>query len=96
MVTAHGVKMSPRMERLYTFFQIRGIAISSWSTDAHVAAEMPNLRAAASDIEAEMAGFGHRVSHAVEFLRNSSDSELEALAADVAAIMRRTPAARAR
>lgn len=94
MVTAHGVKMSPRMERLYTFLGHCKIAISSWSTDEQVVAEMPKLRAAMGAIEAELTGAHGDYPDLMEFLVSMTDAELDALAADVAAIMRRVPAAR--
>lgn len=86
MLTAHGVQMSPRMERLYTFFQHERIDISSWSTDDCVKREYAKLQQALSELEvaAEMGTLD-------KFLGELGIEQLHDLAVDVRNIMRRTP-----
>lgn len=53
--TSHGATASPRMARLYVWFQDNRIGISDWSTDDGVDACADRLRAAAEWLEKFMA-----------------------------------------
>ena len=81
-LTAHGVPMSPRMERLYNYFDAKGVALTSWSTDQCVARELPKLQRLLEELPKDPT------------LASLTDLEFNALEADIMAIMRRTPAAR--
>lgn len=57
MLTTHGAKMSPRMERLWTYLrEERGIdTLNDWATDECVEGEQERLRAAVADLEERVA-----------------------------------------
>jgi len=91
MLTAHRVLMSPRMERVQRYLRHHcKISISDWSTDMTVWSVLPQLQAAADYVTAMIAGTAPQPpGEAYTVL------EMEAMAADIAAIMRRVPANRA-
>lgn len=84
MKTAHGVEMSPRMERLWTFIQSRRIQLHDWATDLDVLRELPELQVAS----AYLAEGGGKDTDPL------TDREFEELRRDLAALMRRVPANR--
>lgn len=78
--TAHGATCSPRLSRLYTWLNANGVALSDFSTDEGVQRYLPQMHTLARELEA---------------LRGASPAPyLDHLAADLANLMRRTPAAR--
>lgn len=80
--TAHGATCSARLSRLYTWLNANGSTLSDFSTDSCVERDLPRLRKLAAELDT---------------LRTISPAQyLDDLAADLACLMRRTPAARIR
>lgn len=78
--TSHGVTCSDRLSRLYTWLNANQVGLSDFSTDNGVTREMQRLIKLRDELEA---------------LRAAAPAQyLDDLAADLAALMRRTPAAR--
>lgn len=80
--TAHGVSMSDRLSRLYTWLQDNGVGLNDFSTDNCVEREMPKLVA----LRDELDGLRDRRVVPVDYLNH--------LAADLHNLMQRTPANR--
>lgn len=78
--TAHGATCSPRLSRLYTWLNANGSSLSDFSTDNCVERDMRRLVQLRDELDA---------------LRAAAPAKyLDDLAADLANLMRRTPAAR--
>lgn len=81
MKTQHGVKMSPRMERLWRYIrEERKISLTDFSTDQCVERELPRLREAMANLEKRQTA--------------KPSTETRHMMLDLAAIMRRLPSAR--
>lgn len=78
--TSHGVVMSPRLSRLYTWLQANNVRLTDFSTDTCVERELPRLRPLADELESLIAAGG--------------PVYLTELAADLRNVMRRLPSAR--
>jgi hypothetical protein len=85
MVTPHGVQMSERATRIYSYLQARGISLTTFSTDFHVKHYMPQLKIALAALQD---GTHRQIAWSEQWV-NDAIRDLEA-------IMRRTPENRSR